>query len=120
MAISINFSEYFANDGWWMKLLMSSGYLAIAISDMIYLYCITMTAEEAYGSLKSLVKPLEFTVIQTDNLKEREQLRILIKEIETVEPLNGNGYFTITKSTLTSIASTSITYLIILLQFRNI
>ena len=99
---------------------MSSSFLFIAIFDMIYLYVITITAEEAHDSLRSLAKPLEFTLIQTEDPNEREALRILIKDIENAEPLNGNGYFTITKGTLTSIASTSITYLIILLQFRNI
>ena len=49
----------------------------------------------------------------------RANAQLLIDEIKTVPPLNGNGYFVLKKDTLTSIASTTVTYLIILLQFRN-
>ena len=34
MTISIHFMEYIANDGWWVKLLMSSGSLFVTIFDM--------------------------------------------------------------------------------------
>ena len=120
MAISTNFSDFYANDGWWVYLIMTSVYLFAAIFDMICLYVITMAACDAYDSLRTLGKALELTLMESADLREREQIRLLIKEIENVQPFNGNGYFTITKSTLTSMASTSITYLIILLQFRKI
>lgn len=42
-----------------------------------------------------------------------------LEELESVGPFSGNGYFEITKSTLTSILGTSVTYFIILLQFRQ-
>ena len=119
MTISMHFSTFYDEQPW-IKPLMSLTFLAIAIFDMIYLYVITMTAERAHESLQSLVKPLEKLLCESVVEVERESLRILVKEIEKTGPLTGNGYFDISRSTLTSIVSTSITYLIILLQFRNI
>ena len=119
LTISINFSEFFA-DYAWMKPALSGVFFSVALFDMIYLYVITMTAERAHESLQSLVKPLEKLLCESVVEVERESLRILVKEIEKTGPLTGNGYFDISRSTLTSIVSTSITYLIILLQFRNI
>ena len=119
MSISIHFNDFYAEEPW-INPVMSGFFFSIAIFDMIYLYVITMTAERAHESLQSLVKPLEKLLCESVVEVERESLRILVKEIEKTGPLTGNGYFDISRSTLTSIVSTSITYLIILLQFRNI
>ena len=40
------------------------------------------------------------------------------QEIESLGPLTGLGYFNIEKSTLTSMVSTALTYIIILVQFK--
>ena len=42
----------------------------------------------------------------------------LIKSLEQTGPLTGYGLFKIERSTLTSMVSTAITYLIILVQFK--
>ena len=119
MSVSVNFSEFYDAEPW-MKPVMIFVYIFITAYDMIFLYSITMIAEKAHESLKKLVQPLEEALIRTVDVKEREEMKILVKNIENVGPLNGNGYFDISRSTLTSVTSISITYLIILLQFRNI
>ena len=81
------------------------------------LYFITMTVEKSHEDLKMLSTPLK-QVIENDAMKNGS-LKILIKEVENVRPLGGNGYFTIGRSTLTSMLSISVTYFIILLQFRT-
>ena len=40
------------------------------------------------------------------------------QEIESLGPLTGLGFFNIEKSTLTSMVSTALTYIIILVQFK--
>ena len=40
------------------------------------------------------------------------------QEIESLGPLTGLGFFDIEKSTLTSMVSTALTYIIILVQFK--
>ena len=49
----------------------------------------------------------------------RINAQLLLKEIENIPPFHGNGYFELKRETLTSITSTTVTYLIILLQFRG-
>ena len=44
---------------------------------------------------------------------------MLIKELASTGPLSGDGYFDVGRGTLTSMVSTTITYLIILMQFRD-
>ena len=45
-------------------------------------------------------------------------IEVQLRELDSTGPLSGNGYFGISRGTLTSIIGTSVTYFIILLQFR--
>ena len=83
------------------------------------LYFITMTAESAFGKLKNLVIPLQQRMIQEKDPVEQMKIKFLIEKVEKVRPLSGNGCFEISRETLTSIVGISITYLIILVQFRT-
>ena len=83
------------------------------------LYILILAAENSYISLQTLVKPLTVSMMRENDEETKIETQLLLKEIEKVPPLNGNGYFELKKETLTSITSTTVTYLIILLQFRN-
>ena len=85
---------------------------------MTILNCITLTAEEAYDALQSLNTPLEKMLVNENDLARKELIKITMRNLDKIQPLNGYGYFNITRETLTSIISTTVTYLIILLQFR--
>ena len=85
----------------------------------IILYVLTIAGENAYNSLQNMIKPLNIMAKKEKDEDRRANAQLMIDEIKTVPPLNGNGYFVLKKDTLTSIASTTVTYLIILLQFRN-
>ena len=61
----------------------------------------------------------KFTSGQVEETLQRHIIELKLKELEEVRPLSGNGYFEIGRGTLTSIVSTSITYFIILLQFKQ-
>ena len=82
-------------------------------------YFITMTAEKAHQDLRKLAIPLQQALVMESDHPKIQSLKILLKEVENVGPLSGNGYFDISRGTLTSIVSISVTYFIILLQFRT-
>lgn len=48
-----------------------------------------------------------------------ELLRLLLRDIDNLEPVSGYGLFGVDRTTLTSMMSTAITYLIILIQFKS-
>ena len=80
------------------------------------MYFITLTTETSFNKMKNLVDPLQQKMIKAT---EQMKIKLLIEKVENMKTLNGNGYFEISRGTLTSIVSISITYLIILLQFRT-
>ena len=116
MAIS---SAFFGQYDILSNISLSICYLLMALYNLMILYSVTLTAEEAYENLQSLVRPLEQLLLLTQNSEENMKVKLLIKEIERTPPLSGNGYFELKRGTITSIISTSVTYLIILLQFRT-
>ena len=116
MSISSNMSGY---ENFWPNVTLSICYFVMSAYCIVIMYCITLTAEEAFDALQSLIKPLNKMLVNENDSSRQESIRIAIRKLEKTRPLNGNGYFNITRETLTSIVSTTITYLIILLQFRN-
>ena len=106
------------NENLWQNIVLSGCYFTMTAYFMTILYCITLTAEEAYDALQSLNTPLEKMLIKENDSTKKEIIRATMRKLEKIRPLNGNGYFNVTRETLTSIVSTTVTYLIILLQFR--
>ena len=83
------------------------------------MYVLTIAGENAHNSLQKMIKPLNIMAKSEKEEAIRTNAQLLLDEIRNTPPLNGNGYFELKKDTLTSITSTTITYLIILLQFRS-
>ena len=52
------------------------------------------------------------------SVSEMIKIQATVLELESCVPLTGKGYFTIEKSTITSLAANTLTYLIVLLQFN--
>ena len=102
----------------WQNIVLSGCYFTMSAYFMAMLYCITLTSEEAYDALQSLNTPLEKMLVHENDFTKREHIKSTIRKLEKMQPLNGNGYFNVTRETLTSIVSITVTYLIILLQFR--
>ena len=116
MSISHLMSMTINEKAW--HIVMSVCYFVWSGYCMTILYCITLTADDAYDALQSLNSPLEKILINETDLTKKEYIKATMRKLEKTRPLNGNGYFNITRETLTSILSTTVTYLIILLQFR--
>ena len=50
---------------------------------------------------------------------EGQDTKGLIRELDNLEPVSGYGLFNLDRTTLTSMVSVSLTYVIILLQFKQ-
>ena len=74
--------------------------------------------EDTYISLKDLTIPLEDWIETTDSYKVVLKLGLLIRDIDRVQPMRPMGLFSVDRSILTSMVSVSITYIIILAQFK--
>ena len=61
------------------------------------------------------MKDMEDDLKDADDIKRAKKI---IEDLDSSEPLSACGMFQITRGTLTSMISTSITYLIILVQFK--
>ena len=101
------------------NMILTFCYGIIFLHFGISLYVLIMATESTYISLQKLVKPLKIILMKETNEDTKINAQLLIHEIKNTPPLNGYGYFELKRDTLTSITSTTVTYLVILLQFRN-
>ena len=66
--------QFRINENLWQNIVLSVCYFAMSFYCMSILYCITLTAEEAYDSLQSLNTPLENMLVIEDDLKRKMTL----------------------------------------------
>ena len=114
-------------------ILWAFDFLLYALYHIFMILAFTLTAERAFHSIKGLKEDLQkrecknknkglVLILAFEDLSEDEdenfEIRRLLNKIENIEPFSGKGFFYLTRSNLTSMLSISITYLIILLQFK--
>ena len=101
----------------WKSVLMSVSFAHICFYSIILMTIITLTAEKSFNQLlatkKKLLKNKKFLPVTA-----KTDLEVVLDDLTDLSPLSGHGFFSLTRSNLTAMLSTSITYLIILLQFR--
>ena len=68
-------------------------------------------------SLRKLGRAAE--CLTTADHKGNTRVRSLLRDIEDLEPISGYGLFNVDRTTLTSTVSVMVTYLIILIQFKQ-
>ena len=92
------------------------GFLFISIGFLIYFKMLTFAIDSFYRSFKSI----RFFRLNNSKLtpEDRADIEEVMDIIDDAEPISGCGMFEITRSTLTSMLSTSIPYLIILIQSK--
>ena len=98
---------------------MTFSKLMVALSFCLNIRGFTLILDAAFRALGNLTAGLQEQLVDKEMEKEKEEIRNLIRDVEKTGPFSGLGYFKITKSTLVSMASVSITYIIILVQFRQ-
>ena len=95
------------------------GGLLNAISLFYCMSVLTNSAFEAFVTVTGMLRILEERLLLlADDTLEKRDIMNLIRRVDKIEPLSGNGYFKITKETMTGISSVGITYIIILVQFK--
>ena len=90
------------------------GYALLSFGFLGEIIIICFVCDELHVSLSKVVDTLE----DMPMANEDQDIIKLIKSLENTEPLSVYGLFKIERSTVTSMISTSITYLIILVQFK--
>ena len=94
-------------------LITIIGYILYSV---VYL-CILSQFIFKVDNLNRNLKKLKLTLAELED--EGENMTKLIRALENLEPVSGYGLFTMDRTTLTSMISVSITYVIILVQFKQ-
>ena len=97
-----------------VHLYSISGFLFASLGFLFGTIATSFPCDDLHASLGHVIDRLE----DLPNAGEDREVAKLIKCLERTGPLTGYGLFKLERSTLTSMVSTSITYLIILVQFK--
>ena len=100
------------------RIIFSIGMVLIVLSLTFNIVGLALVADDAHAVLFSKIKLLQENLLQLTNMQEIQKVKNTIKDIERTGPFTGLGYFDITRETLTAMMSVSITYIIILVQFK--
>lgn len=92
------------------------GYLIYSIMQLVMMELLVFTFHDASMSVKKLRDAAEDLPVDESN---QRRIKRLVRDIEELEPLSGFGMFSVDRTTVTSIASIKITYLIIMIQFKQ-
>ena len=96
-------------------LIMMLGFLIFSLVFTTLLQFLFFKIHDLHTSLRHLRRAAE----DLEGRIGEEAARELLRDIEELEPVSGYGLFSVDRSTLTSTVSVSITYLIILIQFKQ-
>ena len=89
------------------------GFVLFGASFLIQLEYLLFKVHNLHKSIEKMKEAAE-DVEMTDSAQKE-----LLRDIGELEPISGYGLFTVDRTTLTSTVSVSITYLIVLLQFKQ-
>ena len=92
-------------------------YLLFSISFIIILELFLFPVDGVNTRLIILKRAVDD--LPVDNNETRKRVKQLLRVIKDLKPLSGYGLFTVDRSTLTNMMSVSITYLIVLVQFKQ-
>ena len=89
-------------------VLMQFGFIAFTVALLLLMQFFLFKVHKLNTSLRTLRRAAE-------DLESRE----LVRAVEDLEPVSGYGLFTADRATLTTTVSVILTYLIVLLQFKQ-
>ena len=92
------------------------GYLIYSIVQLVTMELLIFSFHDATVSVRKLRDAAEDLPVDDSN---KMRIKRLIRDIEELEPLSGFGLFSVDRTTVTSIMSIKITYLIIMIQFKQ-
>ena len=87
---------------------------------IFWILIITTGAENCHRALTDLTQPLRRRKVETvSDPRELAEIENIINDIESVGPFTGEGFFDVKKTTLTAMMGSTVTYLIVLIQFKT-
>lgn len=98
-------------------LISMSGYLLYAAAQLLNLRELIFSIHDVNKDRRFLREGIEDVIAKRGDADDK--LRLLLRDIDNLEPLSGYGLFGVDRSTLTSMISVAVTYLIILIQFKQ-
>ena len=116
----------------WERPFMSLSFLFYALNFTGVILSITLTSEKSFNELKRLsvtLREFKGRLDWHENEKKlpsslftahypEQTITEVTEDIKEAAPLSGKGFFMVTRTNLTGMMGISLTYLIILLQFR--
>ena len=96
-------------------MFMMLGFLVFSIGFLLGMEAILFTVHDLHTCLRKLRRAAEDLEDRDDGTTIKE----LVRDIEDLEPISGYGLFMVDRTTLTSTVSVMITYLIVLIQFKQ-
>ena len=94
-----------------------SGYLLYVAAQLLNLREVIFSIHNVNKDRRYLREGIEDVIAKRGD--PDDTLRLLLRDIDNLEPLSGYGLFGVDRSTLTSMISVAITYLIILIQLEE-
>ena len=81
------------------------GFVTGLVSNIIWLITLTNSVDETNECIKALGKEIQERLLVIEDKQDRRYFKFLKQRINDLKPMNGSGYFTIDKTTLTSMLS---------------
>ena len=93
------------------------GYLMFVYVYLLTIREFTFKVDDLNRSRKILREAVED--LDATGKGDPEVIRLLLRDVDNLEPISGFGLFGIDRTTMTSMVSTALTYLVILIQFKS-
>ena len=93
------------------------GYLMFVYVYLLTIREFTFKVDDLNRSRKILREAVED--LDATGKSDPEVIRLLLRDVDNLEPISGFGLFGIDRTTMTSMVSTALTYLVILIQFKS-
>ena len=103
------------SEEWMPLLIMMLGFILFSIGFLLGMEAILFTVHDLHTCLRKLRRAAE----DLEDRDDGKTIKELVRDIEDLEPISGYGLFTVDRTTLTSTVSVMITYLIVLIQFKQ-
>ena len=87
------------------------------LSKIFFIAIVSSNCHEALKKFINLLRDEQFETIVDQG--QFSKLENILKDIESVGPFTGCGFFNVEKKTVTSIIGYTVTYLIILIEFKT-
>ena len=95
-----------------------AAFILMSINSFIQIIILSMATQKCCNTLSEVAKSLKEAKRNFTNTKEIGDAESLLDDIGSVGPFTGGGFFDVEQKPVTSMVGSTITYLIVLVQFK--